>query len=145
MRSQAQEFFSQLQDKICRVLEEVEGRASFREDLWQREGGGGGRTRVMEEGSFFERAGVNFSAVEGLLPEAFASKIGEEVANAEGRDFFATGVSLVLHPHSPYVPTVHANFRYLEKGAASWFGGNTRSRTSWSGSIPAAASQSRSR
>ncbi len=123
MRSQAQEFFSHLQDKICRSLEEVDGRASFREDLWQREGGGGGRTRVLEEGSFFERAGVNFSAVEGILPEAFAAKIGEEVANAEGCEFFATGVSLVLHPHSPYAPTVHANFRYLEKGDASWFGG----------------------
>jgi coproporphyrinogen III oxidase len=123
MRSQAQEFFSQLQNNICRALEEADGRARFREDLWQREGGGGGRTRVMEEGSFFERAGVNFSAVEGLLPEAFAAKIGEEVANAEGREFFATGVSLVLHPRNPYAPTVHANFRYLEKGAASWFGG----------------------
>jgi coproporphyrinogen III oxidase len=123
MRSQAQNFFSHLQDKICRALEEVDGGTSFREDLWQREGGGGGRTRVMEEGAVFGRAGVNFSAVEGLLPEAFAAKIGEEVANAEGREFFATGVSLVLHPHSPYVPTVHANFRYLEKGDANWFGG----------------------
>jgi coproporphyrinogen III oxidase len=125
MRSQAQEFFSDLQDKICRALEAVDGRKRFREDFWQREGGGGGRTRVMEEGRFFERAGVNFSAVEGSLPEAFAAKIGAEVANAEGREFFATGVSLVLHPHSPYVPTVHANFRYLEKGDASWFGGGT--------------------
>jgi coproporphyrinogen III oxidase len=123
MRSQAQEFFSHLQDKICLALEEADGRARFREDLWQREGGGGGRTRVMEEGAFFERAGVNFSAVEGLLPEALAAKLGEEIANAEGREFFATGVSLVLHPRNPYAPTVHANFRYLEKGDANWFGG----------------------
>jgi coproporphyrinogen III oxidase len=123
MRSQTQEFFSHLQDKICRALEGADGRARFREDLWRREGGGGGRTRVIEEGGVFEKAGVNFSAVEGVLPEAFAAKIGEEIENAEGREFFAAGVSLVLHPRNPYAPTVHANFRYLEKGAASWFGG----------------------
>ncbi len=125
MRSQAQEFFSHLQDGICRAVEEADGAAGFREDHWQREGGGGGRTRVMEGGAVFEKAGVNFSAVEGVLPEAFAAKIGEGIENAEGRQFFATGVSLVLHPGNPHVPTVHANFRYLEKGAASWFGGGT--------------------
>lgn len=124
-RAQAQEFFSSLQDKICRGLEEADGQAQFREDIWQREGGGGGRTRVLEEGALFEKAGVNFSAVAGLLPAAFAAKIGEGIANAEGLDFFAAGVSLVLHPRNPYVPTVHANFRYLEKGEASWFGGGT--------------------
>ena len=119
MRSQTQEFFTYLQDKICRGLEEADGGARFREDEWSREGGGGGRTRVMEEGAVFEKAGVNFSAVEGLLPEDFAKKI----ELGEGREFFATGVSLVLHPRNPYAPTVHANFRYLEKGSAQWFGG----------------------
>lgn len=119
MRSQTQEFFSYLQDKICAALEEADGAARFREDNWRREGGGGGRTRVIEEGAVFEKAGVNFSAVEGALPEEFARKI----ELGEGREFFATGVSLVLHPRNPYVPTVHANFRYLEKGDASWFGG----------------------
>lgn len=119
MRSQTQEFFLYLQDKICRALEEVDGEARFREDKWQREGGGGGRTRVMEEGAVFEKAGVNFSAVEGLMSEEFAKKI----ELGEGRDFFATGISLVLHPRNPYAPTVHANFRYLEKGDARWFGG----------------------
>jgi coproporphyrinogen III oxidase len=119
MRSQTQEFFTYLQDKICRGLEEADGGARFQEDKWQREGGGGGRTRVMEEGAVFEKAGVNFSAVEGLLPDEFAQKI----ALGEGREFFATGVSLVLHPRNPYTPTVHANFRYLEKGSARWFGG----------------------
>lgn len=123
MRAQAQDCFSQLQDKICRALEEADGQTQFREDYWQREGGGGGRTRILEEGAVFEKAGVNFSAVAGVLPASFAAKIGEGVANAEGHEFFATGVSLVLHPHNPYVPTVHANFRYLEKGQASWFGG----------------------
>jgi coproporphyrinogen III oxidase len=123
MRKRSQEFFSKLQDKICRSLEEADGEARFREDLWQREGGGGGRTRVIEEGAVFEKAGVNFSAVEGVLPEEFAGRIAEGIENAEGREFFATGISLVLHPRNPYVPTVHANFRYLEKGRAFWFGG----------------------
>lgn len=125
MRAQAQDFFSYLQDKICRSLEEADGQAQFREDHWQREDGGGGRTRVLEEGAVFEKAGVNFSTVAGVLPEAFAAKIGAGIANADGREFFATGVSLVLHPRNPFVPTVHANFRYLEKGQASWFGGGT--------------------
>jgi coproporphyrinogen III oxidase len=75
----------------------------------------------MEEGAVFEKAGVNFSAVEGVLPEEFAKKI----ELGEGREFFATGVSLVLHPRNPYAPTVHANFRYLEKGDARWFGGGS--------------------
>ncbi|HEV2664068.1 MAG TPA: oxygen-dependent coproporphyrinogen oxidase, partial [Blastocatellia bacterium] len=121
MRSQTREFFSYLQDKICRAIEELDGGGRFREDNWLREGGGGGRTRVMEEGAVFEKAGVNFSAVEGVLPEEFAKKI----ELGEGREFFATGVSLVLHPRNPYAPTVHANFRYLEKGDARWFGGGS--------------------
>ncbi|HEU0176133.1 MAG TPA: coproporphyrinogen III oxidase, partial [Blastocatellia bacterium] len=121
MRSQTQEFFAYLQDKICRAVEEVDGEARFREDNWLREGGGGGRTRVLEEGAVFEKAGVNFSAVEGVLPEEFAKKI----ELGEGGEFFATGVSLVLHPRNPYAPTVHANFRYLEKGDARWFGGGS--------------------
>lgn len=125
IKHRAEEFFSGLQDKICRALEEADGLATFREDNWQRTGGGGGRTRVMENGTVFEKGGVNFSAVAGVLPEQFASKIGEGIAGAEGREFFATGVSLVLHPRNPYVPTVHANFRFLEKGQASWFGGGT--------------------
>jgi coproporphyrinogen III oxidase len=119
MRSQTQEFFLYLQDKICGAVEEADGGARFHEDKWSREGGGGGRTRVMEEGAVFEKAGVNFSAVEGLMSEEFAKRI----ELGEGREFFATGVSLVLHPRNPYVPTVHANFRYLEKGDARWFGG----------------------
>jgi coproporphyrinogen III oxidase len=121
LREQAAKYFASLQDRICRALEEADGNAHFREDEWSREGGGGGRTRIMEDGAVFEKAGVNFSAVEGELPEAFAAKI----ELGEGRSFFATGVSLVLHPHNPHVPTVHANFRYLEKGDAAWFGGGT--------------------
>jgi len=121
MRERAQEFFSCLQDKICNSIEKADGESQFREDRWEREGGGGGRTRVMEEGAIFEKAGVNFSAVEGVLPEELAKKI----ALGDDRSFFATGVSLVLHPRNPYIPTVHANFRYLEKGSASWLGGGT--------------------
>ena len=121
MREQAAKYFASLQDRICRALEEADGSAHFREDEWSREGGGGGRPRIMEDGAVFEKAGVNFSAVEGELPEAFAARI----ELGEGRSFFATGVSLVLHPHNPHVPTVHANFRYLEKGDAAWFGGGT--------------------
>jgi coproporphyrinogen III oxidase len=121
MRKRAQEFFSDLQDRICSAIEEVDGKARFREDRWQREGGGGGRTRVIEEGGIFEKGGVNFSAVEGILPEEFAKKI----ELGDGLQFFATGVSLVLHPRNPYLPTVHANFRFLEKGSTGWFGGGT--------------------
>ena len=107
-----------LQDTICRGLEELDGRAKFKEDAWQRDGGGGGRTRVMVDGGVFEKAGVGFSDVAGELPADFAATLP-----GEGRTFRATGVSLVLHPRSPLIPTVHANFRCLEKGGHRWFGG----------------------
>ena len=123
LKQRTQEFFAGLQDAICRALEAIDGAARFREDLWRREGGGGGRTRVVENGVVFEKPGVNFSAVEGVLPEEFARKLGPDHGGGAGREFFATGVSLVLHPRNPYVPTVHANFRYLEKNDAAWFGG----------------------
>jgi coproporphyrinogen III oxidase len=117
----ASEFFRELQDRICGALEAIDGKAVFREDHWERTGGGGGLTRVLEQGSLFEKAGVNFSEVHGVFEEAFASKI--PIGN--GTAFFATGISLVLHPSSPFVPTVHANFRYLERGSGGWFGGGT--------------------
>jgi len=121
LKDQASQFFAGLQDEICRALEAADAIARFREDSWQREGGGGGRTRVLEGGGLFEKAGVNFSAVFGQLTEGLASKI----PLGAGPDFYATGISLVLHPRSPLVPTVHANLRYLEKGDAAWFGGGT--------------------
>lgn len=117
----AREFFAATQDEICRAVEDFDGSARFNEDLWRREGGGGGRTRVLEEGEVFEKAGVNYSEVFGDLDPEFAKKLPA----GEGTRFYATGVSLVLHPRSPMVPTVHANFRYLERGSASWFGGGT--------------------
>jgi coproporphyrinogen III oxidase len=111
-------YFRDLQDRICAALEEADGRGHFREDLWQREGGGAGRTRVLQDGGVFEKAGVNFSDVFGQFSEEFAAQIP-----GEGRDFTAAGISLVLHPRNPFVPTVHANFRFLTKGRKQWFGG----------------------
>lgn len=117
----ARDFFAELQDEICAALETLDGSARFREDLWVREEGGGGRTRILEGGALFEKAGVNFSEVDGRFDQAFADKMPV----GEGSKFFATGISLVLHPSNPFVPTVHANFRYLERGSGSWFGGGT--------------------
>jgi coproporphyrinogen III oxidase len=110
--------FTQLQTEICSALEAADGHASFTADEWVRDGGGGGLSRVMIDGALFEKGGVNVSRVEGELPEDFASQIP-----GEGRAFRATGVSLVIHPLSPMVPTTHANFRFLEKGDRCWFGG----------------------
>jgi len=107
-----------LQDSICDALEKADGQGRFREDLWERPGGGGGRTRVMTDGAIFEKGGVNFSAVFGELPESLASKMPPGP-----KQFFATGVSLVLHPKNPRIPTTHANFRYFERGDTFWFGG----------------------
>jgi coproporphyrinogen III oxidase len=119
-REKAESYFKELQDRISNTIAQFDG-TPFREDVWTREGGGGGRTRVLEAGHVFEKAGVNFSSVHGELPEQFASKI----PLGTGTSFFATGLSLVFHPQNPMVPAVHANFRYLEKGNAAWFGGGT--------------------
>jgi coproporphyrinogen III oxidase len=118
MYERAAAWFQELQDRICTALEELDGQGRFREDLWQREGGGGGRTRVLDVGAVFEKGGVNFSDVHGEFSEEFAKQIP-----GEGRQFQATGISLVLHPWNPFVPTVHANFRFLRKGDRQWFGG----------------------
>jgi len=120
-----QRYLLALQDEICRALEQEDGGAGFVEDSWQREQGGGGRTRVMTEGTVFEQAGINFSHVHGddLPPSATAHR--PELA---GRSFQAMGVSLVIHPRNPHVPTSHANVRFFiaEKPGATpvwWFGG----------------------
>jgi coproporphyrinogen III oxidase len=110
-------YFRALQDRITQALEELDG-GRFREDSWERPGGGGGRSRVLAEGSVLEKAGVNFSDVHGQMSVEFAGQVP-----GEGRDFTACGLSLVLHPRSPMVPTVHANFRFLSKGQRQWFGG----------------------
>jgi coproporphyrinogen III oxidase len=114
----AAKFFSELQTDICRALAELDGAAEFTADAWQRPGGGGGVARVLEGGALFEKAGVNWSSVEGELPAELADHMP-----GDGRAFRASGVSLVLHPRSPMIPTTHANFRCLTKGNALWFGG----------------------
>ena len=118
MHAACVDYFKALQDRICAELEQIDGAKTFHEDTWQREGGGGGRTRVIADGGVFEKAGVNFSEVFGDMSPEFAKQIP-----GEGTKFTATGVSLVLHPRNPLVPTVHANFRFLTKGPKWWFGG----------------------
>ena len=122
---QAESFLRELQDRICAAIEQADGDAHFVEDAWTRPAGGGGRTRVLRNGAVFEQAGINFSRVSGqpLPPSATAHR--PELA---GGSFIATGVSLVLHPKNPYVPTTHANVRYFEANKAGvapawWFGG----------------------
>lgn len=118
-------FLLNLQDDICQNLANEDGKATFREDCWNRENGGGGRTRVMTEGNVFEKAGVNFSHVYGVNLPPSASAHRPELA---GRKFHAMGVSLVIHPDNPFVPTSHANVRFFiaEKDGEApvwWFGG----------------------
>jgi coproporphyrinogen III oxidase len=120
-------YFMDLQDRICNALETADGQAKFVEDNWQREGmgGGGGRTRVLTDGGIFEQGGVNFSQVTGDSLPASATASRPELA---GRSFEALGVSLVIHPHNPYIPTSHANVRFFiaEKEGEEpiwWFGG----------------------
>jgi coproporphyrinogen III oxidase len=119
------EYLLSLQDNICKAFEQLDGSGRFREDSWTRDEGGGGRSRVMEDGAVFEKAGINFSHVFGATLPASATASRPELA---GRSFQAMGVSLVIHPHNPYVPTSHANVRFFiaEKEGMEpvwWFGG----------------------
>jgi len=124
MKNKFYQYIQQLQDTITSKLEEIDGKATFQQDLWERPEGGGGRTRVIENGDVFEKGGVNISAVHGPLPPTMQAYFKVEDCN-----FFACGLSLVLHPKNPMVPTVHANWRYFEmynkQGEIidSWFGG----------------------
>ncbi len=113
-------YFRELQDRVTTALETADGGARFREDAWERTAGGGGRTRVIADGHLFEKGGVNFSDVSGELRPEMAKALP-----GEGATFRATGVSLVLHPRNPRVPTVHANVRHIQRGSRSWFGGGT--------------------
>lgn len=118
-KNQIAETFRRIQDEICSGLEEEDGKAVFSEDAWTHESGGGGRTRVIAHGNVFEKGGVNFSAVEGSLPVFMKDKV-----DASASRFFATGVSIVIHPYSPLVPIIHMNIRYFETDAGdAWFGG----------------------
>ncbi len=118
-RNEISEWFRELQLHICTQLEEEDGKATFQEDTWERPGGGGGHTRVIQHGNVFEKGGVNFSAVHGELSEDIVKALG-----VSSRGFFATGVSIVIHPYNPFVPIIHMNVRYFELNDGTyWFGG----------------------
>lgn len=124
MKEKFVSYIRALQNTITAALEKMDGKATFREDLWERPEGGGGRTRVIENGAVFEKGGVNISEVHGELPPSMQQYFGVSEVN-----FFACGLSMVLHPKNPFVPTVHANWRYFElynstgEVVDQWFGG----------------------
>lgn len=126
IKEQFTDYIHGLQDSICAALEAVDGKAVFVEDKWERAEGGGGRTRVISNGKVFEKGGVNTSMVYGALPPTMQQAFGVGESN-----FFAAGLSLVIHPLNPHAPTVHANWRYFElydiegKKIDSWFGGGS--------------------
>ncbi len=127
LRKRAADLFQSIQAHICAGLEDIDSSVSFATDNWKRPDirggdGGGGTTRILANGEVFEKAGVNFSQVYGHVSADFAEKLG---AAKEELPFFATGVSLVIHPRSPMIPTTHANWRYLELGNQAWFGGGS--------------------
>lgn len=130
LRQRVGEWVERLHDEVTAYLTSLDGRGCFREDRWHRPGGGGGVARVLSDGALFEKAGVNRSAVSGALAPDVAQRLGARSPSGEAT-FFATGVSVVLHPHNPMVPTVHLNVRYFEIGGADgtvadrWFGGGT--------------------
>ncbi len=111
--------FQQLQNSICGSLEACDGKSAFREDKWNRDGGGGGISRIIENGDLIEKGGVNFSAVWGATPDHIKKSF-----DYQADQFYATGVSIVLHPQNPYVPVIHMNIRYFELNENDWwFGG----------------------
>lgn len=122
-KQQVAEAYQQIQDEICAGLEQEDGSGLFKEETWERAGGGGGRTRIIQNGNIIEKGGVNFSSVHGKLPESIKKTFG---VNEE--DFFATGISIVIHPEHPWIPIIHMNIRYFEMAGTSgketrWFGG----------------------
>ncbi|MFI5162115.1 MAG: oxygen-dependent coproporphyrinogen oxidase [Sphingobacteriales bacterium] len=119
-KEQIAEAYKTIQDEICSALGQCDGKAKFEEEVWEREGGGGGCTRIIQNGNVFERGGVNFSAVHGHLPHTM-----KKALNVDQEDFFATGVSIVIHPNHPMVPIIHMNIRYFEMPGSEvkWFGG----------------------
>lgn len=130
-RQQVSSWIERLHDQTIGLFTALDRGGSFREDRWERPGGGGGVSRVLTGGGTYEKAGVNRSAVEGVLEPSLAVRIGARPAGIEPLNFFVTGLSLVAHPRSPMVPTIHLNVRYFEITGASgepvdaWFGGGT--------------------
>lgn len=119
MKTEIQQYFETLQDNICTALEKADGKGRFHQDIWVHHSGGGGRTRVLMHGGVIEKGGVNFSATSGKLSENMAQRM-----NVPPVGYFATGVSLVIHAHNPFVPTIHMNVRYFElENGKYWFGG----------------------
>ncbi len=118
MKQKLTSFLEQLQNSICSALEATDGKTRFVRDSWEKEDLGRGETRVLSNGAGIEKAAVNFSAVSGKL----SPKILEKLGGGEP-GFFAVGVSLIVHPKNPQVPTTHANWRYIEKPDRAWFGG----------------------
>ena len=123
MKNKFSIYIDKLQKTITSCIEKLEGKSKFKKDNWNREKGGGGLTMVLENGNIFEKAGVNVSKVYGKLPDSIA-----KLVKANQSDFFACGISLVLHPKNPMAPTFHANLRYFElyendQLKDSWFGG----------------------
>jgi coproporphyrinogen III oxidase len=115
-------WFKNLQDDICKRLEDTDGTGKFISDVWERQGGGGGTSRILTDGTIIEKGGVNFSAVFGKTPEPTLKMLN--LPTGEHPDFFATGVSIVIHPHNPMVPIIHMNVRYFEMSNGTWwFGG----------------------
>lgn len=113
------ETYKVIQDEISQGLEKLDGHARFEQELWEREGGGGGRTRIIQNGNVLEKGGVNFSAVHGKLPASI-----KKAFDVDEDDFFATGVSIIIHPNNPWVPIIHMNIRYFElNDQIRWFGG----------------------
>lgn len=120
MSQKVREFLNYYHDMLTCELEKLDSRKNFTEDAWQKPGLGFGRTRVLEDGDFFERAGVSFSDITGKnIPKSLLGQYPE----LAGSGFSGAGVSMVLHPRNPYCPTVHLNFRYFEAGPVWWFGG----------------------
>jgi len=122
-KEQIAEQYQQIQNEICAGLELADGGGVFQEEIWNREGGGGGRTRIIQNGNLLEKGGVNFSAVHGKLPDSIKKAFG-----VIEDDFFATGVSIVIHPNNPWIPIIHMNIRYFEMAGEAgkdmrWFGG----------------------
>ncbi len=124
-KEQISEWFMSLQDSICNALEQEDGKGKFKEDNWVRAEGGGGRTRIIQDGNVIEKGGVLYSAVHGPIPDFLKKNSSHSInQNEEAITFYATGVSIVIHPNNPMVPIIHMNVRYFEMSTGVWwFGG----------------------
>jgi coproporphyrinogen III oxidase len=121
LRRRSRDLFEKLQRSVTLSLEEADGKGHFLQDTWKHEEGGGSITRILQDGHVFEKGGVNTSAVSGTFSDRLAERL-----NATTKEFFASGVSLVLHPYSPMIPTLHMNLRYIELSSGdAWFGGGS--------------------